>query len=130
MPGDPVVFEKIKAIVVDILGVEAAEVTPEAWFDGDLGGESIDLLDLGFRCERAFGARVRFQDLTAHDLTVGTDGALTPESLEKLQERFPLLAVSHWKDRRFDRPIQLLTIGDIAAVVESEIQNSAAVQSR
>jgi acyl carrier protein len=128
MPVDADVLEKVRLIVADVLGAEPAEVTTDAWFDADLGGESLDLLDLGFRCERAFGVKIRFQDLTAHDLTVGTDGTLMTESLDRLQQRFPLLEVSHWKDRKFDRPLQLLTVADIAAVVGSELLAGAAVQ--
>lgn len=107
--------------------VALIEVTPEAWFDADLGGESLDLLDLGFRCEKAFGVKIHFQDLTAQNLTIGADGTLTAESLHRLSQRFPLLEVSHWTNRKFDRPLQLLTVGDIAAVVESELRASSSI---
>lgn len=124
MPIDQVVLEKVQTIVTEVLGAEAADVTPEALFDADLGGESLDLLDMGFRCERAFGVRVKFQDLTAQDLTVGPDGTLSADSLARLQARFPALNVARWESRRFNRPLELLTVEDIAAVVASEIQRA------
>ena len=58
MPADPDVLEKVRLICAEVLGVEPVDVTAETSFSADLGGESLDLLDLGFRCERAFGVRV------------------------------------------------------------------------
>lgn len=120
MPIDPVILDKVQELVDEVLGAERDEVTPERWWDADLGGESIDLLDLGFRCERALGVRVRFQDLGSQDLTVNPDGTLTREALDRLQERFPLVDVARWEGRHFSRPLELLTVEDIAAIVAGE----------
>ncbi|MHC4986758.1 MAG: phosphopantetheine-binding protein, partial [Planctomycetota bacterium] len=43
------VFEKVKETLVDALGLDDDEVTPEATLTGDLGAESIDFLDIVFR---------------------------------------------------------------------------------
>ena len=48
------IFEKIRTALVDALGVDDDEVTPEATLVGDLGAESIDFLDIVFRLEKAF----------------------------------------------------------------------------
>ena len=41
---------KVKAIIVDKLGVEEAEVKPEASFTNDLGADSLDtVVDYGIR---------------------------------------------------------------------------------
>ena len=48
------IYEKVKAVLVDALGVDDDEVTPEATLRGDLGAESIDFLDIVFRLEKAF----------------------------------------------------------------------------
>ena len=48
------VFSKVQIALVDALGVDEDEVTPEATMVGDLGAESIDFLDMVFRLERAF----------------------------------------------------------------------------
>jgi acyl carrier protein len=45
------VFEVVRSIIVDALGVDASEVTPEARLFADLGAESIDMLDISFRLE-------------------------------------------------------------------------------
>ncbi|MFN0051702.1 MAG: phosphopantetheine-binding protein [Planctomycetales bacterium] len=129
MTVDPEVMEKVQSLVTDMLGVERDEVTPETMFSSDLGGDSLDLLDMGFRCERAFGAKVRFQDLSAFELEVEEDGALTEPSLEQLQTRFPHVDVSHWRGKRFNRPLELLSISDLAAIVQGEIARSHATSA-
>jgi len=122
MPVDPQLLETVRQLVAEVLGAEPDEVTPDSLFDADLGGESIDLLDLGFRCERELKVRVRFQDLASQDLTVNPDGTLTCEALDRLRERFPLVDVSRWEGRHFARPLELLTVADIAAIVEGAKQ--------
>jgi acyl carrier protein len=43
------IFEKVRTALVDALGVDEDEVTPNATMVGDLGAESIDFLDIVFR---------------------------------------------------------------------------------
>ena len=43
------VMQEIRPIVAEVLGLEPEEVTPAARFFDDLGGESIDILELSFR---------------------------------------------------------------------------------
>ncbi len=48
------VFDKIKAIVVEQLGVEAKDVVPTASFVEDLGADSLDLVELIMSLEETF----------------------------------------------------------------------------
>ena len=48
------VFDKIKAIVVEQLGVDEKEVVPTASFVEDLGADSLDLVELIMSLEEAF----------------------------------------------------------------------------
>ena len=48
------IFTKVQEVLVDALGVDEEEVTPEASLREDLGAESIDFLDISFRLEKAF----------------------------------------------------------------------------
>jgi acyl carrier protein len=48
------VFERIKAIVVDQLGVEDKDVVPTASFVEDLGADSLDLVELIMSLEEEF----------------------------------------------------------------------------
>jgi len=50
----PRVFERIKKIVVDQLGVDEAEVVPSASFVDDLGADSLDLVELIMALEEEF----------------------------------------------------------------------------
>ncbi|MCK9162989.1 MAG: acyl carrier protein [Bacteroidales bacterium] len=49
---------KIVAIVVDKLGVEESQVTPEASFTGDLGADSLDTIELIMEIEKEFGISI------------------------------------------------------------------------
>ncbi len=42
--------EKVKQIIVDELGVDESEVTPNARFIDDLGADSLDTVELVMRC--------------------------------------------------------------------------------
>jgi acyl carrier protein len=48
------IFERIKPIVVEQLGVEVADVKPEASFVEDLGADSLDLVELVMSLEEEF----------------------------------------------------------------------------
>jgi len=50
----PTVFERIKKIVVEQLGVEEDEVVPSASFVDDLGADSLDLVELVMSLEEEF----------------------------------------------------------------------------
>ena len=52
------IFAKVQEALVDALGVDDDEVKPEATLQGDLGAESIDFLDIGFRLESAFDIQI------------------------------------------------------------------------
>ncbi len=48
------VAAKVKAIIVDKLGVDENEVTPEASFTNDLGADSLDTVELIMEFEKEF----------------------------------------------------------------------------
>ena len=50
--------EKVIDIIVDKLGVDRAEVTPEAVFVDDLGADSLDLVELIMAMEEEFGFEI------------------------------------------------------------------------
>ena len=52
------VAEKVKAIIVDKLGVEASEVTETASFTNDLGADSLDTVELIMEFEKEFGMSI------------------------------------------------------------------------
>jgi len=54
--------EKVKKIIVDQLGVDEAEVTPEAKFIEDLGADSLDTVELVMALEEEFGIEIPDED--------------------------------------------------------------------
>ncbi len=56
-------FEKIKAMVVDNLGVDEAQVTMTASFKDDLGADSLDLFELVMALEEEFSVEIPTEDL-------------------------------------------------------------------
>lgn len=52
------VFEQVKAIIVDKLGVDASKVTMEARFREDLEADSLDLVELIMEFEEKFGGEI------------------------------------------------------------------------
>lgn len=53
---------RVKAIIVDKLGVEEAEVVPSANFTNDLGADSLDTVELIMELEKAFDCTIPDED--------------------------------------------------------------------
>ncbi len=56
------IFEKIKEIIVDQLGVAEASVTMEASFIDDLGADSLDIVELVMALEEEFDMEIPDSD--------------------------------------------------------------------
>ncbi len=56
------VLEKVRGIIVDQLGVEAAQVTSEASFIDDLGADSLDIVELIMAFEEEFDLDIPDED--------------------------------------------------------------------
>jgi len=56
------VAEKVKSIIVEQLGVDADEVTPEASFTDDLGADSLDIVELVMAFEEEFSIEIPDED--------------------------------------------------------------------
>ena len=61
------IFERIKAIVVEQLGAEEAEVVPTASFVEDLGADSLDLVELIMSLEEVFSNPSRKVEIPDED---------------------------------------------------------------
>jgi acyl carrier protein len=56
------VFEDVKAIIVEVLGVDPEKVTPEASFREDLEADSLDQVELIMAFEDKFGGEISDED--------------------------------------------------------------------
>ena len=52
------IAEKVKGIIIDKLGVEESEVSPEAGFTADLGADSLDTVELIMEFEKEFNISI------------------------------------------------------------------------
>jgi len=59
---DGTTFDRLKKIIVEQLGVEEDDVTPEAAFVEDLNADSLDLVELIMSLEEEFGMEISDED--------------------------------------------------------------------
>jgi acyl carrier protein len=56
------IFEEVKAVIVDLLGIDESKVTPEARFREDLEADSLDLVELIMALEDKYGGEISDED--------------------------------------------------------------------
>lgn len=56
------VAEKVKSIISEQLGVDPDQVTPQASFTDDLGGDSLDVVELVMALEEEFSIEIPDED--------------------------------------------------------------------
>ena len=109
------VFEKVREVLVDALAVDDDEVTPDATLIGDLGAESIDILDISFKLEQTFGFKIAqgelFPEGVTQDPEYVQDGKITDKGLATLKERLP-----HFDFSKLENDRSVATVGQIFTV--------------
>ena len=79
--ADNDVFNQVKAIIVDKLGVDESKVTPQARFREELEADSLDLVELIMEFEEKFGGEI--SDEEAQKITSVGDAVTYLESHKK-----------------------------------------------
>src|ERR1017187_9085488 len=120
------VFEKVKETLVDALGVDDEEVTPEATLTGDLGAESIDFLDIVFRLEKAFSIKIPrgelFPDNILNNPEFVQNGRLTPAGLTQLKKGMPHADFSEFeKDPNVSKMAELFKVQTIVNYIKTKV---------
>jgi len=121
------IFENVKEVMIDALGVDDDEVANESTLMGDLGAESIDFLDIVFRLEKAFGIKIPREELfPAENLLNGSEyienGKLTEKGLSELRSRMPHTDFSGFEDDPdINKLPDLFTVNVIVNYVESKL---------
>ena len=122
MASQEEIFEKVREALVDALGVDDEDVTPEATLQGDLDAESIDFLDIVFRLEKAFDIKIERGELFPEDILTDTqyvaDGRVNEAGIAKLKERMPFADLSKFEAEPVVQNLgQQLTVGDMVNFV-------------
>lgn len=120
------IFEKVKEVLVEALAVDDDEVTSEATIFGDLGAESIDMLDIGFQLEQAFGFKIEqgemFPEGVTTDPEMVQDGKVTQAGLDMLRERAPHIQLAVLEaDPRLERVRDIFTVDALVTFVEQKL---------
>jgi acyl carrier protein len=124
------IYQKVQAALVDALGVDDDEVTPEATLTGDLGAESIDFLDIVFRLEKAFDIKIPRGELFPENLLTDSqyvkDGKMTEAGLDELRRRMPFADLDEFAaDPKIKDFGNLFTVQMICSYIESKVNVKA-----
>ncbi|AQT68837.1 Acyl carrier protein AcpXL [Anaerohalosphaera lusitana] len=118
------IFDEVQEVLVDALGLDDDEVTPEATLMGDLGAESIDFLDIVFRLEKAFGIKIPREELFPAESLMSnpeyvSNGKLTDKGLAELKDKMPHTDLSDFEnDPDVNKIADLFTVDSIVNFVE------------
>ena len=123
------VIGEVRAIVMDALGMDEAEVELKTRLIDELDAESLDFLDIVFRLERSFGIKIprgEIERKARGGLTDGefeVEGRVTPKGLEALQHTMPEVDPIYFKDGLAVKDIpRLLTVETFYNIVLAKLQ--------
>ena len=128
-PSSEEILTKVQEVLEDALGVDEDEVTADATLMGDLGAESIDVLDIMFRLEKEFSIKIPREELLPAEVMENpdyvADDRVTEAGLKKLQEVMPHADLSEFvKSPEISRIPDLLTVGTIVKFVEAKLASA------
>lgn len=121
------IFEKVQEVLVDALGLDDDEVTPEAALMSDLGAESIDFLDIVFRLEKAFNIKVPREELFPAESVLNnpefvSGGKLTEKGLMELRDKMPHTDLSGFeKNPDVNKIADLFTVNAIVNFIDAKV---------
>lgn len=121
------IFEEVREVLVDALGLDDDEVTENATLMGDLGAESIDFLDIVFRLEKSFGIKIPREELFPAESLLSnpefvSNGKLTDKGIAEFKQRMPHSDLSSFQeDPDINRLPDLFTVRSIVNFVDLKL---------
>ena len=121
------IFEEVKEVLVDALGLDDDEVTESATLMGDLGAESIDFLDIVFRLEKSFGIKIPREELFPADSLLSnpdfvSNGKLTEKGLEEFKAKMPHSDITAFQeDPDVNKLADLFTVASVVNFVDIKL---------
>jgi len=128
---DEEILERLVPLIAEVTGARPEEIRPESVLVEDLGAESIDLLDLSFLIERAFGIKIEpneFEKRVRARIPGGVyerDGILTAEAIVELRGALPEIEPARLAPglRKVDLPA-LLTVSVFVHLIQRKIEEA------
>jgi acyl carrier protein len=122
------IFEELKPLLVEVLGVAPETIRRESVLVADLGAESIDLLDLSFRIEEKFQVRIEANELEREAIkripggVYEKDGYLTEAAIGEIKKSLPELDPAKFAQglRKVDLP-SLLTVAFFVQLIARKL---------
>lgn len=124
------IYEEVKDVLVDALGLDDDEATSEATLMGDLGAESIDFLDIVFRLEKSFGIKIPREELFPAESLMSnpeyvSSGKVTEKGMAELKEKMPHSDFSSFQeDPDVNKMADLFTVDSIVNFIEIKLGNT------
>jgi acyl carrier protein len=126
--SDEAVLERLRPLIHEVTGMPPEKIAMTSGLATDLGAESIDLLDLSFLVEEAFGITLEpaeFETRVKARIAGGAfekDGVLTPEALVELRRELPEVDPVRLAPglRRADLPF-VLTVGVFVHLIQRKV---------
>lgn len=121
------IFENVKATLVEALMVEPDEVKEDATIMGDLGAESIDILDIVFRLEKSFEIKIPRGDLAPPEELLSNpdyvaNGKFTPAGLAEMKKAMPHADFTNFEaDPDVNRFFDLFTVKTLVSYLETKL---------
>lgn len=120
------IYQKVQAVVADALAVDEEECKPGASLQRDLGAESIDILDISFKLEQAFGIKIGQGELVPEGVTqdpnLVKDGKVTAAGIAQLKARLPHADFAAFeKDPQVSKVLSVFTVETIVRFVEKKL---------
>jgi acyl carrier protein len=115
----------VRSAIAEAVGVEEDEVQPEASILGDLGAESIDLLDALFRIEQVAGVKIQASEIAdqlqgglSDEEFEGPGGIITAAGLDQLRKVLPQIDTGELAGKLVAEDIiTLFTVANLAGMV-------------
>jgi len=117
----------VKEALAEALALDEDEITPEATLMDDLGAESIDLLDILFRIEKATGVKIEASDLGDYiqggipdEEFSDADEVITEKGAEHLKKVMPQTDPSEVAGKvKAEEVMTLFTVQNLADMVKN-----------
>ena len=120
-PLKPDTLRAVREILVDVLGVDEEDMAAtEANFYHDLGGESIDMLDLNFQVEKRWRIKIAARAFADRVVTFSKDQSIDSIN-QTLRSEFPLAVGIELETEDLTDLKRMMTVGFIAYMVDYEL---------